>query len=202
MAAPPRKTATLADGSQATATAVGLAYHDEMPLGFQPLAALPAEVEQQRLNTENHQILQLDASLEERHPIDPKDDDLVMRHELERLESKLNVIMQLLSRLLSRENVLPRERKFRLAADGIEWDHDTALKLDSAGLVSLHINRTLPYPLQLPGKIVGCHATDGRFRVAFAFEGVAANVLDLLEKMIFRHHRRAVADARERKVHG
>jgi hypothetical protein len=56
--------------------------------------------------------------------------------------------------------------------------------------------------LQLPGKIVGCHPSGGKFRVAFAFEGVTPNVVELLEKMIFRHHRRAVADARERKTHG
>lgn len=197
MAAPPRKTSTLADGSQATATAVGLAYHDEMPLGFRALAKMPDEAELQRLSNENQQILQLDASLEERHPIDPKDDDAIMRHELERLESKLNVVMQLLARLLSRENVLPGDRKFRLAGDGIEWDHDTALAIDSLGIASLHINRTLPYPLELPGKIVGCHPTGTKFRVAFVFEGVTPGVIELLEKMIFRHHRRAVADRKK-----
>ena len=196
MAAPPRKTATLADSTQATATAVGLAYHDVMPIGFKPLSALPDEAELLRVNGENQQILLLDASLEERHPVDPKDDDVVMRHELERIESKLNVVMQLLSRLLSRDNVLPVDRKFRLAGDGIEWDHDAALKVDSPGVVLLHINRSLPYPLQLAGKVVGCHQGEGKARVAFVFEGVGANVIELLEKMIFRHHRRAIADAR------
>jgi hypothetical protein len=192
----PRKNATLAEGNQATATAVGLAYHDSMPLGFRPLAALPEEAELLRINSENLQILALDAALEERHPVDPKDDDAVMRHELERLESKLNIIMQLLSRLLARENAAPVERKFRLAGDGIAWDHDVPLKLESIGVVSLHINRSLPYPLELVGRVVGCQQTGAIYRVAFAFEGVAANVIELLEKMIFRHHRRAVADAR------
>jgi len=192
----PRKNATLSDGSQATATAVGLAYHDRMPLGFRPLAAQPDGAELERLNAENQQILQLDAALEERHPVDPKDDDAVMRHELERLESKLNVIMQLLGHLVAREKILPADRRFRLAADGIEWDHDAALPVDSAGVVTLHINRALPHPLELAGRVVGCHPSDGGHRVAFAFEGVAPNVVDLLEKMIFRHHRRAVADAR------
>ena len=202
MAAPPRKNVTLADGTQATATAVGLAYHDEMPLGFRPLAAIPDAAELQRLNTENQQILQLDASLEERHPVDAKDDDAVIRNELERLESKLNVIMQLLARLLSRENVLPGDRKFRLAADGIEWEHDAMLKVGSLGVVSLHINRTLPYPLDLAGKVVGVHQSGAKYRTAFVFEGVAANVVELLEKMIFRHHRRAVADALDKRGQG
>lgn len=196
MAAPPRRPATLADGTLATATAVGLAYHDEMPLGFRAIAAIPDEAELLRLSNENQQILLLDASLEERHPIDPKDDDVVVRHELERLESKLNVVMQMLARLLARENVLPGDRKFRLAADGIEWDNDEPLKVDTLGMVALHINRTLPYPLQLPGKVVGCHANGSKHRVAFVFDGVAPHVIELLEKMIFRHHRRAVADAR------
>ncbi len=196
MAVPPRKNATLADSTQATATAVGLAYHDSMPLGFRPLAALPDAAELLRINNENQQILVLDASLEERHPVDPKDDDAIMRHELERLESKLNVIMQLLSRLLARENIVPADRKVRLAPDGIAWDHDVALTLESVGVAALHINRSLPYPLELVGRVVGCQQTDGIYRVAFAFEGVAANVIELLEKMIFRHHRRAVADAR------
>ncbi|HZF17252.1 MAG TPA: PilZ domain-containing protein [Steroidobacteraceae bacterium] len=198
-APPPRRPANLADGSKATATAVGLAYHDEMPLGFRPITAIPDDVELLRLSNENQQILQLDASLEERHPIDPKDDDVVVRHELERLESKLNVVMHMLARLLARDNVLPSDRKFRLAADGIEWDNDAALKVDSLGMVALHINRTLPHPLQLPGKVVGCHASGDKHRVAFAFEGVAPHVIELLEKMIFRHHRRAVADARSVK---
>jgi hypothetical protein len=192
----PRKNANLADGSKATETAVGLAYHDAMPLGFRPLTALPEESELLRLNAENHQILTLDAALEEHHPVDAKDDDAAMRHELERFESKLNVIMQLLSRLLAREDRVPRDTKFRLAADGIEWDHDSMLKVDSVGVVTLHINRSLPYPLEFAGTIVGCQQKGAAYRVAFVFEGVAGNVLELLEKMIFRHHRRAIADAR------
>ncbi len=192
----PRKNVTHTAGDQGTATAVGLAYHDCMPLGFRPLSAIPDDAELQRLNTENQQILALDASLDERHPVDAKDDDPIMRHEFERLESKLNVIMQLLSRLLARENIVPADRKFRLAVDGIAWDHDVALKLDSVGSASLHINRSLPYPLELAGRVVGCEQTGAVYRIAFAFEGVAPNVVELLEKMIFRHHRRAVADAR------
>jgi hypothetical protein len=154
---------------------------------------IPDEAELQRLNSENQQILQLDASLEERHPVDAKDDDPVMRREFERLESKLNVIMQLLSRLLARENILPVDRKFRLAADGIEWDNDEPLQAESRGIVTLHVNRTLPRALELAGKVIGCNQRGNKYRVAFVFDGVAANVIDLMEKMIFRHHRRAIA---------
>jgi hypothetical protein len=44
MAAPPHKNATVADGAQTTATAVGLAYHDEMPLGFRQLERLESKL--------------------------------------------------------------------------------------------------------------------------------------------------------------
>ena len=160
MAAPPRKNATLADRPRRrpprrsvlpiTMTCRSAFAHSRRLPGRGRAAAA-----QQRESPDSA----LDASLEERHPVDPKDDDAVMRHELERLESKLNVIMQ--------TAVAParaRERRCRASASSgsppMASSGTTTCRsqLESVGIVSLHINRTLPYPLELAGHVVGCHA--------------------------------------------
>jgi hypothetical protein len=64
------------------------------------------------------------------------------------------------------------------------------------GLVHLHVSRYFPQALVLPGRIAGVHGDDEGRWVRFEFEGLSPAIVDLLERMIFRHHRRLVAGSR------
>jgi hypothetical protein len=177
----------------------GLAYEDEAPLGWKTLATLPEGVELNQLNAQNARLLQADASIEEhRGTLEPKDETQPLVQEIHRLEFKLDIVLRLMSNLLERQHGVPQRRKFRIYAQGLEWSEAAPqLSIGERGLVSLHLNRALPYPIELPGEIVAVHPMDEQMTLRMEFRGLSVQVTELIEKLIFRHHRRQVAEARQ-----
>jgi hypothetical protein len=181
-----------------TARFEGLGYTDSVPLGFERLERLPDGPALSAIVLENQQVLVADASLDEQRPHKEKksDEEPELAEDLQRLELKVNVLVQLVGRLLNRGASLPPVRSIRVHAQGLEWQVDDEEVQPGIGLVHLYVSRYFPQPLTLPGRILGVHA-DGEGRwVRFAFEGLSPYVVDLLERMIFRHHRRLVAGSR------
>lgn len=176
----------------------GLGYADALPLGFERLARLPEGAALAGINYENQQVLVADASLDDQrtHADKKNDEEHELAEDLQRVEFKVNVLIQLVAQLLNREAALPPVRSFRLHAYGIDWLVAGEEALPGVGLVSLHASRHFPQPLKLPGRIVGMHSdAEGRW-VRFAFEGLTPSVVEMLERLVFRHHRRLVAGTR------
>jgi hypothetical protein len=66
----------------------------------------------------------------------------------------------------------------------------------STGLLSVYINSALPQPVKIPCVVAGERLQDGLHAVQMRFSGMSDAVVEQLEKLIFRHHRRLVAGAR------
>ena len=181
-----------------TARFEGLAYADALPLGFERLERPPEGAALAGMNQECQQVLVADASLDEQRPLTEKktDEEHELAEQLQRVEFKVNVLIQLVARLLDRSSDRPPVRSFRLNAHGVEWLLDGEEVLPGAGLVSLHVSRHFPQPLRLPGRIVGQHRDGEGSWARFAFEGLTPSVTELLERLVFRHHRRLVAGTR------
>ncbi|HUO81183.1 MAG TPA: PilZ domain-containing protein [Steroidobacteraceae bacterium] len=181
-----------------TARFDGLGYTDALPLGFERLERLPEGPALAGIILENQQVLVADASLDEQRPHQEKksDDEPELAEDLQRLEFKVNVLIQLVARLLNRGASLPPVRHLRFHAQGLEWRLDDEEVQPGVGLVHLHVSRYFPQPLVLPGRILGAHDDDEGRWARFAFEGLSPAVVDLIERMIFRHHRRLVAGTR------
>ncbi len=181
-----------------TATFAGLVYEDTVPLAWAARSALPDGPELAGLNAENVEVLVADASLDDQRPSQEKkhDDDQALAEDLQRVEFKLNVLIQMVARLMKREGATPAPRSVRVHANGIEWLADGREPSRGPGVVTLHISRHFPQPLQIPGTFEGTH-DDAHGRWAhFAFASLSPPVEDLLAKLIFRHHRRAIAGTR------
>jgi hypothetical protein len=177
----------------------GLSYADTLPLEFRARAAPLEPAELARLSAENLQVLIADASLEEqRAPVDAKSDaDHALMADLQRLEFKVNVLIELVARLMKRSDALPPARAYRLYANGLEWLSGASEVLPGMqGIVALHVSRRFPHPLELPGVVAALREETPGTWVQFGFHGLAPVVTDQLEKLIFRHHRRSIADAR------
>lgn len=177
----------------------GLGYEDGTPLGYEPRAALPEGPALAALNAEIVEVLVADASLDEQRPVhvDSKhDEEHALAEDLQRLEFKVNVLIQLVARLMKREDAMPPVRHWRLHGQGVEWLVADDAPASGVGLVSLYVSRNFPQPLVLPGRVVGMREdAHGRW-VQFRFAGLVPAAAELLEKLIFRHHRRAVAGTR------
>jgi Atypical PilZ domain, cyclic di-GMP receptor len=78
----------------------------------------------------------------------------------------------------------------------LEWFGQHAIQNEATGLLSIYINSALPQPLRIPSIVAGEAAIDGAPATRFRFVGLSDSVIDMLEKLIFRHHRRLVAGAK------
>ena len=174
----------------------GLIFEDFLPLSWTS-GPLPQAVVLGRLNADNQQLLGAEASLDEVRVHEAlKDESPALLHELQRLEFKLNVLLRLTAELAKRTTQMPPPRHIKLWSGGLEWIGDDAPPVGSTGILELYINTTLPQPLKLPATVIGSHLHGEASTSALQFTGLSEQVVDLIEKLIFRHHRRLVAGSR------
>ena len=174
----------------------GLIFEELLPVAWTP-AALTEGVQLARLNADNHQLLGAESSLDEVRVHEAlKDESPALLHELQRLEYKVNILLRLTAELAMRSSGLPAAERVRLSPRAMEWFGDHPGQIDATGLLSVYINSALPQPLKIPAAIAGQRAADGAGVTQFRFVGLSDAVVDMLEKLIFRHHRRLVAGAK------
>jgi Atypical PilZ domain, cyclic di-GMP receptor len=174
----------------------GLIFEELLPLAWAP-GPLAEGLALARLNADNQQLLGAESSLDEVRVHEAlKDESPALLHELQRLEFKLNVLLRLTAELAMRNSTLPPAHRVRLSSSGLEWIGAAAHAVGESGTLSAYINPALPQPLKIPCTVVGERTDEGQRAVQLRFCGLSDTVVVLLEKLIFRHHRRLVAGAR------
>jgi hypothetical protein len=170
-----------------------LAYHDVLPLQWKALTRPLDRFELTGLEESNMVLLQACIAVEE-HPARDKNEDLgPLAGELARLDFKLNLVLQLLSKLVSRDRIsAPTSIQFN--ALGASW---TAIgpppPVGEHGILRVQIRSSLPQPLELPGEVSAVSGATVRVRFTELSEGTA----ELIQKLAFLRHRRHVADSRK-----
>jgi Atypical PilZ domain, cyclic di-GMP receptor len=174
----------------------GLAIEDILPvtwefLDFSSSAAL------EHANEDTARALQAIAVYEET-PRAPKEDLVHMASETSRLEAKLDLVLSLLSNIVSEAVGMPESRAMVLRNGSIEWQlaQPTETARGDMGVACVWINTHIPLPLRLPCRVDGTIERNGFTWAQARFEYLAPNVRDGLGQVIFRHHRRQVAIAR------
>jgi hypothetical protein len=174
----------------------GLIYEELLPLSWLP-GEIPQGLMLARLNADNQQLLGAESSLDEVRISEAlKEESPALQHELQRLEYKLNILLRLTAEIAMRSATLPPAQKTRLGARGLEWFAAPATQVGETGLVHIYINPALPQPLKIPCTVVGERSDQAERVMQLQFRDLSEGVVDLLEKLIFRHHRRLVAGAR------
>lgn len=174
----------------------GLIFEELLPVAWVP-GALAEGMHLARLNADNHQLLGAESSLDDVRVHEAlKDESPALLHELQRLEYKVNILLRLTAELAMRSSGLPPAERVRMSARALEWFGDHPLDSNATGLLSVYINPALPQPLKIPGVVAGHRVVDGARATQFRFVGLSDAVVELLEKLIFRHHRRLVAGAK------
>jgi hypothetical protein len=143
-----------------------------------------------RRQRRNLAALAIDAAGDERRGERPPD-DMPAAAELARLESKLNAIMELFSLVLERELALPPAIAVRFNAFGAEWPGEDAPGPGSAILVRIHLEACPALPLEFAATMLGSPEPGWS---AASFEGVKPVVAEAMARLVFREHRRQVAD--------
>ena len=132
------------------------------------------------------------AALEERR-VETADDDNPLMQEMRRMDAKLTALVDIVNRLLVPPGALPAQHLVRFNARGAVLGADMPLPGDAV-LLSLRFDHCRSLPLELPA-LREMQFDDGRTFVRFPSVNEALG--DAIERLVFRHHRRKVAEARQ-----
>jgi hypothetical protein len=174
----------------------GLIFEELLPVAWTP-GVLADGALLERLNADNHQLLGAEASLDGVRVHEAlKDESPALLNELQRLEYKVNILLRLTADLALRSSGLPAAERVRMSSHALQWFGEHSVQAEATGLLSIYIHASLPQPLKLPSIAAGECVIGGARATQFRFVGVSDAVVDMLEKLIFRHHRRLVAGSR------
>ena len=174
----------------------GLIYEELLPVAWTP-GPLAEGLPLARLNADNHQLLGAESSLDEVRVHEAlKDESPALLHELQRLEYKVNILLRLTAELAMRSSGLPPADRVRLTSRALEWFGVQTPAIGATGLLAVYINPALPQPLKIPCVVAGQRSLDQARVAQMRFMGLSDAVVEMLDKLIFRHHRRLVAGAR------
>jgi hypothetical protein len=174
----------------------GLIFEESLPVGWTP-GPLAEGLVLARLNADNHQLLGAESSLDEVRVHEAlKDESPALLHELQRLEYKVNILLRLTAELALRSSGLPPAERVRMSSRAVEWFGQHSPATGDTGQLSIYINPALPQALRIPCVVAGERIIEDSRATQLRFVGLSDAVVDMLEKLIFRHHRRLVAGAR------
>ncbi|WP_273438366.1 PilZ domain-containing protein [Sedimenticola selenatireducens] len=124
--------------------------------------------------------------------------------DLARVEAKLDLLLDMVSQLLRSEQQDAIQTTVVLWLSGASWissdDH-----LPSVGerlWLALYIDSRLAQPLRLPVLVTDITSHGGTSEITVAFESLDEPVEDLMGKLIFRQHRRMIAQQKAEKRSG
>ncbi|HTV86119.1 MAG TPA: PilZ domain-containing protein [Dyella sp.] len=166
-----------------------MAYQGQPHVAAEALEPVPEAIA--RYNERNLHVLRALASFDERRVENPDDDSPLMQ-ELQRMDSKINVLLDIIDRTLVPDSLLPARHAVRFNAVGAVLPESLLPPADTL-LVRLHFDACRALPLELAAR-KGHSLGNGNAFVYFC--EMSELVEDGLERFVFCHHRRKVAEAR------
>lgn len=174
----------------------GLYFESNISLVWQLVDSLPDDNELVSINENNSRFLKALAALNEGAP-EAGEELPQTAAELQRLDLKLNLLLEMVGQLLAGQRTLSTPTKVRLGHTGIEWEAQDCPPPGTQVCIEVYLSRELPSPLKFHGVAVLADAEGGSVsaskRVQVRFVGLNAALQDDLEKFIFRRHRRSIA---------
>jgi hypothetical protein len=170
-----------------------LAFHGEYPLEWVPASAIPDAHLLESLDASNVALLHACIASEEQPARDKNEELIPLAHELARMDYKLNLVLQMLSALVS-QNSPQQQRPVRFNATGATW---TALApLPAAGehgVLRIRLQSALPQCLELAAQVTDVDAAE----VSVRYLRLSEPAGELMQRLCFLRHRKQVAGARK-----
>lgn len=163
-------------------------YADSEPLAWPPSPEVWHRLAERNANT----LATLDA-LEERR-LDFGEDDSPLMQEMLRMDAKLTALVEIVNRMLVPPASLPPRQALRFNAVGAVLPTAMLPPSGEGLLLRIRFDACRSLPLELVARLVRTF-DDGRSFIEFAMQGDATG--DAIERLVFRHHRRKVAEARQ-----
>lgn len=166
-----------------------------------PVAVLPAPADDHRRRTQLGRAETLLRALavledsradesEERGPADPA---------VRRIEAKVDLLLGLVGHLLQRDQPVDPMRLLQWSIRGVAVELpavEAALVPGAAAMLRLQPSDALPEAMLLPVQVLAVEPCPAGRRLWLAFDALPPSLESLLERHLFRVHRRAVAESR------
>lgn len=165
----------------------GLSIEERLPLRWHAGSDVPEACCHPPANEE---VLRTILALDEHHHAERSDEDPAIAQEFARLESRIDLVLELVSQVLARQVGLPEAVPVRLAAHTVAWQ--SPVPVSGVGALELYVSARYPRPLFLPVEIERGSGDWVQGRLG----DLGETVQDLIEQLLFRHHRRQIAAAR------
>ncbi|VAW89291.1 hypothetical protein MNBD_GAMMA17-1240 [hydrothermal vent metagenome] len=176
----------------------GVIYKDIVPLRWRNIERAELEFSYLTMQDANEEVLRFISTLDEFH-VDNQDElGSSSGSDLSRIEFKLNLLLDMVTQLVERETAMPEAVPVTLGSAGIEWFSAAPPRKGVLVELSLFLHHKYPRPLVVIGEVLDVVPVEGggQFSIQLAYETMSAVVQSGLEKLIFRQHRRSVAQAR------
>lgn len=183
-------------GGQSIQFGESLVYEDRIPLSWQEAEGGVSNAERLRTHDANERVLRCLAALDEYHTETPDEDQGHGSQDLARVEFKINLLLDLVARVVVHHMSVPDPVPVRIGAAAIQWETHSAPPLGQYLRVDLYLNPKYPSPVTLFGVVRGVDPTEAGYQVEMSYRDMSETVQGWIEKLIFRQHRRLVAQAR------
>lgn len=178
-------------------TVSGLSCDLNVPFSWSPMSGYKgcgAAV----LAQENINRLQVILGLDDYSSHDLHDDEKGLAAEIQRLDFKINIILGLVAQLVTARSELPAPVHVTLSANLLVFETSENRPPKGAMLaLELFLDKRYPFPLVLRGRV---ESAPQSLEINVMLEPFSAAFQELLEKYIFRCHRRHIARLKKSSV--
>lgn len=125
---------------------------------------------------------------------DALDENAELSQDLQRMDLKINIILEMLGQLLSQNIKMPNNADFKLGPKALQWlELTNPPELGQAIQTKIYLDARFPFPFVICGSVTSVIPVETGYCVVMKTALVNAYSLELLEKYIFRCHRRQIA---------
>lgn len=150
------------------------------------------------LSQENINRLHTILGLDDGYSRDLHDEEAGLAAEIQRLDFKINIILGMVAQLVSVRSELPPAVSVTLSAENLIFESTVNTPPQGAMLaLELFLDKRYPFPLVFHGRVEAVPHTAG---INVILEPSPPVFQELLEKYIFRCHRRHIASLRKNTV--
>lgn len=171
-----------------------LVYEDLIPISWRAVADTISDEQRLRVSVRNEDALRIIAGLDDLSERQAEEEGL--RNDMARLELKVNVLLELVGSLYAHQESLPDATTVRLNTSTVAWMAEPMPPIGTTLQVEAYLSRRYPRPITFIGRSEAL-ATGGEATVSVILDQLHDGERDLLEKYIFRQHRRLVATSRK-----
>ncbi len=167
---------------------------NEMPLKIIPIDNMPSDSQFVHMNSHNEKVLSQVMALDSFSG--ETEEDSETSADIVRMEHKLNLLLDMVGILVSKDSDLPSKKKVIIYSEHIDWIQPRPFA--EATIIELKIWLRPDYPkaLHLYVHFENTGPLENAYLVRTRYLGLNECVVMQLEKLIFRHHRRVIAQSR------